>query len=156
MYLGIDCSTQSLKLFVINDQKVLVKQAIVVFDDDLPEYKTKSGVIRITNEESKDKMEHVCAPTVLFIDALELCLMKIKTEGLDLSTIKAIAGSAQMHGTVWWGKNSNEFLNKTLKNNTGIFNKSLAELFGSAFTLPLPPIWMDTSTSIECNEISSG
>ncbi len=152
MFLGIDCSTQSLKLLVINDQKELIKEAIVVFDDDLPHYNTKSGVIR--HENTSDQMNHVGAPTVLFIEALELCLDKMIKEGFNFSYIKAIAGSAQMHGTVWWKKNSKQFLETTLINNTG--KLKLVDLFQNAFTLPLPPIWMDTSTIIECAEISDG
>ena len=154
MYLGIDCSTQSLKLVVINDQKELIKQTIVVFDDDLPHYNTKSGVIRHKNKDTNDQLDHVGAPTVLFVEALELCLDKMINEGFDLSNIKAIAGSAQMHGTVWFKKNSKEFLEKTLKNDKN--TDQLFNLMQNAFTLPLPPIWMDTSTVIECAEIANG
>jgi hypothetical protein len=59
-----------------------------------------------------------------------------------------------MHGTVWWKKNSKQFLETTLINNTG--KLKLVDLFENAFTLALPPNWMDTSTIIECFEISDG
>ena len=83
MFLGIDCSTQSLKLQIIDELKVKVKEVIVVYDDDLPHYNTKNGIIRY----QRNDLEHIATPTLLFVEALELALEKIKCE-YDLSRIK--------------------------------------------------------------------
>jgi sugar (pentulose or hexulose) kinase len=42
-YLGIDCSTQSLKAVCLDEEGAVVAEALVNFDRDLPEYKT-SGI----------------------------------------------------------------------------------------------------------------
>ena len=116
MYLGIDCSTQSLKIVVINEKQELVKEVSVVYDEDLPHYKTTNGVIRHKNA-FDNFLEHISTPTLLFIEALESCLDKIKNEGFDLSLIKAISASGQQHGSVWWRHNSSLLLN-SLRTNT--------------------------------------
>ena len=90
MFLGIDCSTQSFKLQVINESRSIQAEVILNYDEDLPHYKTVNGVIR-----HKDHgFEHISTPTLIFIEAFELALAKLK-EKFDLSKIKAISGSGQ-------------------------------------------------------------
>ena len=83
MFIGIDCSTQSLKVLIINEFKEKVKEIVVVYDDDLPHYNTKNGIIR----HKLNDIEHISTPTLLFIEAFELALSKLKYE-YDLSKIK--------------------------------------------------------------------
>ena len=83
MFLGIDCSTQSLKLLVINEKRELQKEVFVVYDDDLPNYKTINGVIRHSSN-IDNNVEHISTPTILFIDALELCIQKLKQQNFSL------------------------------------------------------------------------
>ena len=61
-FLGIDCSTQSLKLLVINAQKL--KQIIVNYDTELPHYRTQDGVIR----HEHNGFHHISTPTLLFVE----------------------------------------------------------------------------------------
>ena len=93
MFIGIDCSTQSLKLLILNEFKEIKKEIIVVYDEDLPQYNTVNGIIRHT----KNGFEHISTPSILFVDALELCMSRLKNE-YDLSKIKGISGSGQQHG----------------------------------------------------------
>ncbi len=64
------------------------------------------------------------------------------------SKILGISGSGQQHGSVWWKKGS---LNKLKTMDC----ENLVENFKSSFSLPLSPIWMDNSTTNECDEITS-
>ena len=71
-----------------------------------------------------------CAPPQMWVDALDLALSALAASGLDLSRIEAMSGSAQQHGTVYLDRDG-------------------------AFTRSTSPIWMDTSTTRECAEISA-
>lgn len=46
MFLGVDCSTQSLKLIVINDLKEKQAEVLVNYDQELKHYNTQDGIIR--------------------------------------------------------------------------------------------------------------
>jgi hypothetical protein len=98
MFIGLDCSTQSLKLQVINELKQLQEEVIINYDDDLPHYKTINGVIRYTNE--KLNIEHIATPTLLFIEALELAFDRLKNLKFNFASVKGISGSGQQHGSV--------------------------------------------------------
>ena len=93
MFIGIDCSTQSLKLHVINEFKEIVKEIIVIYDEDLKQYNTTNGIIR----HSQNGFEHISTPTLMLIEALELSIIRLKN-CYDLSKIKGISGSGQQHG----------------------------------------------------------
>lgn len=90
MFLGIDCSTQSFKIQVINESRSIEAEVVVVYDTDLPQYKTSNGIIRHV----ENGFDHISTPTLLFIEAFELALNKLK-EKIDLSKVKAISGSGQ-------------------------------------------------------------
>lgn len=45
LYLGIDLSTQSCKGVLMSDTLQVVGNAVVQFDNDLPQYGTKNGVL---------------------------------------------------------------------------------------------------------------
>ena len=146
MFIGIDCSTQSLKLLVINELKEKQMEIVINYDQDLPQYKTVNGVIR----HSTNGIDHISTPTLLFVEALELAIERLKNE-YDLSKIKAISVSGQQHGSVWWKQGSLELIKQINRepNNEKLFN-----LLSSTFSLSLSPIWMDSSTTIECDEMT--
>lgn len=149
MFLGIDCSTQSLKLQVINDQKVNLKEVIVNYDQELPQYNTKDGVIRFET----NGFQHIGTPTLLFVEALELALEKLKSE-FNLASIVAVSGSGQQHGSVWWLNGSFNLLESINENETDLSGKNLKSFLEHSFSTSISPIWMDASTTIECNEIT--
>ncbi len=113
----------------------------------MPHYKTQNGIIRHFH----NNVEHISTPSLLFIEALELAIHKFND--IDLSKIKAISGSGQQHGSVWFKKDcSLNIFNKM--NQVEDSDGRLIDLFRDAFSLNLSPIWMDSSTSIECDEIT--
>lgn len=83
MFLGIDCSTQSLKIIVINELKDCLAQVTVIYDSELSHYNTKNGVIRYY----ENGIEHISTPTHIFIEALELAFDKL-SKIFNLSKIK--------------------------------------------------------------------
>ena len=146
MFIGIDCSTQSLKLLVISELKEKQNEIVINYDQDLPHYKTVNGIIR----HSTNGIEHISTPTLLFVEALELAIERLANER-DLSQIKAISASGQQHGSVWWKHGSLELIKKM---NSQQNDEKLLNLLGSTFSLPLSPIWMDSSTTVECDEMT--
>lgn len=84
----------------------------------------------------------------MWIKALDMIMDRLVMNGADLSTVAAIGGSAQQHGSVYWSSlgidilrnlNSNKFLH--------------VQLNDSAFTINRTPIWMDGSTEKQCSEM---
>ena len=66
----------------------------------------------------------------------------------DLSKIKAISGAGQQHGSVYL--NSNWFKAVSQLNP----KKSISEQIKPCLSRNQSPIWMDTSTTLECQEIA--
>lgn len=93
------------------------------FDDSLPQYGTRHGVLP-----TEDPSVAV-SPPAMWAEALELMFAALASSGHDLSTLRAISGAAQQHGSVYLAAD-------------GSFSRSVA------------PIWMDTSTRDECLEIT--
>jgi xylulokinase len=97
-YLGLDCSTQSLTAIVIEvdgDARRIVFERSLEFDAELPGYGTRHGVLP-----SEDPRVAVSSP-LMWADALDLMMAEVAASGLDVSAIRAIAGSAQQHGSVY-------------------------------------------------------
>ncbi len=95
LFAGLDVSTQSCKL-VILDQKSesVIYTDTVNYDNDLPHYKTKNGVIADLGEgvsESNPEM---------WIEALEMLLGRLKSSKISPKDILAISVSGQQHGLV--------------------------------------------------------
>ena len=153
LFVGIDCSTQSLKIVVVDTDKVIVSEAAVNFDAELPHYNVRGGVVRSTYG-LKDVDAHVAndplvitSPSLMFAEALDLALSKLVKTGVDLSRVAAISASGQQHGSVWW-KHGSAALLKGLSS-TSSLSASLAD----AFSLPSAPIWMDSSTAAQCRRL---
>ncbi|GAB5360254.1 hypothetical protein AAMO2058_000611900 [Amorphochlora amoebiformis] len=140
-YLGFDLSSQSLKAEVIDSCSTLVSSVSVNFDKDLPDYKTTSGGyingLRAT------------APSLMFVEALDLLLAKMEARGVDLKRVEAMSVSGQQHGSVWWKTGSETRLKKLDA------KKSLKEQLLGTFSVPNGPTWRDASTEKECKEISN-
>jgi len=139
-FLGLDCSTQSFTSIIINSQRIIFKDS-VIFDRDLPHYNTKNGVYFFENGKK------VHSNPLMWIEALELSFKNIVDSGFELKDIKAISGSGQQHGTIYL---SNDFENVLQSLN---FKTSLKEQLKNIFTRKTSPIWMDSSTNRQCEEI---
>ena len=146
LYLGLDCSTQSLTGIVIDvggASRAVVFERSVEFDADLPQYGTHHGVLP-----SGDPRVAV-SPPLMWAEALDRLLADMVRSGLDLSRLAAVAGSAQQHGSV--------YLNDTAGARLSALDSTrpLAGQLSGIFSRPVAPIWMDVSAGEECREIAA-
>ena len=95
LYAGLDVSTQSTKLVVID---LAASEALFVdvvnYDTDLPHYQTKNGVLQNQPEgvsESDPRM---------WIEAVEMTFAHLKESAIPVDKIRSISVSGQQHGLV--------------------------------------------------------
>ena len=141
LFLGIDSSTQSIKATVIDGALNVVGEWSVNFDADLPAYRTVGGVHR-----HKDGLT-VTSPSIMWAEALDLLLARMKKQKCPLDRIVAISGSGQQHGSVWFKKGALP----TLKSLAAKSN--LKDQLAGCFAVEDSPIWMDSSTTAECRRL---
>jgi len=144
-YLGLDSSTQSLTaivLEVIGGRRQIVLETSLSFDQALPQYGTHHGVL------PGGEAGVVVSSPLLWVDALDAMLATVAASGVDLSQIAAIAGSAQQHGSVYLNASAPTVLARLDP------QRPPGEQLADALSRPVSPIWMDSSTSCECEEIS--
>ncbi|MFX1273494.1 MAG: xylulokinase [Promethearchaeota archaeon] len=142
LFLGIDCSTQSLTGLIINfHKKEVIYREQIIYEKDLPQYKTKNGVIFFDNE----RVVH--SYPLMWVDALNLLFNNLIQKEFAIYNIKAISGSGQQHGTV--------YLNRKFKSILSSLNpiELISEQIREAFTRETSPIWMDSSTTEQCKQI---
>ncbi len=143
MYLGLDCSTQSLSALIIHtDSGEIVHESRVRFADDLPHYQTDHGFVRGTEP------DEFFSDPLMWLEALDLLFARMKEAGVPLHKIRAISGSGQQHATV--------YLNESFHSKLSHLNPeySLKEQLASSLSRPVSPIWLDASTLVECSEIA--
>lgn len=116
LYLGLDCSTQSLSAVVID-----VTERTVVFRDSL---RFDEPFIPSTDPSI------VHASPLMWASALPTMLGRVAS-AVDVARLRAISGSAQQHGSVYCGDTPESLTRRT------------------------SPIWMDSSTARECDEIEA-
>ncbi|XP_051241824.1 xylulose kinase isoform X2 [Dicentrarchus labrax] len=104
LYLGFDFSTQQLKVVAMDGNLNVVHQNNVQFDSELPEFRTQGGV-----HLHADRLT-VSSPVLMWVKALDLLLDKMKRAGLDFSRVRALSGSGQQHGSVYWRRGASETL----------------------------------------------
>ncbi|KAK6631307.1 hypothetical protein RUM44_005833 [Polyplax serrata] len=136
-YLGLDFSTQKLKAVVVDSNLTVIHESAVVFDRQLPEFRTQGGVV-------KGEKGAITVPVTLWIKAVDLLFDQMKLDGVDFSVIKALSGAAQQHGSVYWQSNGKAKL-KNLDSSQFLFQQ-----LQGCFSLKESPVWMDSSTSTYC------
>jgi xylulokinase len=146
IYLGLDASTQSvtaIALEVTGASAHLVAETSFTFDDALPEYGTRHGVLP-----SDDPAIAVSSP-FMWADALDLIIDRVKRGGVDLVQLAALSGSAQQHGSV--------YLTTGLAAGFAAMDPRRApgEQIAPLLARPVAPIWMDASTAQQCGEITT-
>lgn len=144
LYLGLDSSTQSLSAVVIDlSSRRIVHEVSLNFDKTLPGYGTQNGVLRGPDPAV------VHAPPLMWVEALDVLMAQLKADGVALGEVRAVAGSGQQHGSVYF----NATLPAVL---AGLEpGKSLKEQLAHCFTRLTAPVWMDSSTHLECEEIQT-
>ncbi len=114
LYAGFDCSTQSLSVVVIDaDRGAIVFEDSATFDQPFLT-SDQPGVVHATPR--------------IWADALQTMLGKVAAS-LDCTSLRAISGAAQQHGSVYCGPRPEDLTRDT------------------------SPIWMDSSTEHECAQI---
>jgi xylulokinase len=142
LFLGLDSSTQSLSAVVIDcDRRKVVYEKSLNFDKALPQYGTQNGVLP-----NPDPLVKHSSP-LLWAEALDLLFAEMKKDGVALGEILAISGSGHQHGSVYLNARAAGTLAKLDP------QKTLVENLGGIFSRPTSPIWMDSSTAVECAEI---
>jgi xylulokinase len=145
-YLGLDSSTQSISAIVLEvdgERRRVAFESAIAFDEAFPQYGTRHGVLPSGDPTT------AASPPLMWVDALEMMMTRLQRSGLDLRRLAAISGSAQQHGSV--------YLNARATAAFGSFDASrpLAEQIKPLLSRDVAPIWMDSSTSVECAEIEN-
>jgi xylulokinase len=146
LYLGLDASTQSLTAIVIEvegDRRDVVWSHTFSFDDSLPAYGTRHGVL------PNDDPHVATAPPLMWAEALEAMMSAVAASGLDLGAIRAISGSAQQHGSVYVTRGAADTLARLDP------GRPLSDQIAGIFSRDTSPIWMDTSTTEDCAAITT-
>jgi xylulokinase len=141
-FLGLDSSTQSLSAIVIDTAlgRVVVDESIN-FGNDLPEYQSPQGVL----PNPSPLLRH--SDPLMWVEGLELLLSRVRAQGFDWSQVAGISGAGQQHGSV--------YLNRSL-NEAGAWSsdRSLVEQVRPLLSYRTAPMWMDSSTGPQCEEIA--
>jgi xylulokinase len=147
LYLGLDASTQSLTAIVIEvagDTRRIVFQQTLNFDRDLPAYGTTAGVRRGATPDV------VFASPVMWAEALDRVMgLLASAADVDVGDIRAIAGAAQQHGSV--------YLNTTATATLSALDPAapLAPQLRMMFSRGVAPVWLDASTTRQCRELDA-
>src|SRR5262249_57642026 len=96
---------------------------------------------------SADPAVAVSSP-LMWAAALDLMLDRVSRSGLDPARIAASSGSAQQHGSVYMNASAAVALAHLDP------ARPVAEQLTSSLSRPVAPIWMDSSTSLECAELA--
>jgi xylulokinase len=141
LYMGLDSSTQSLKVTLIDESLSVVYEKSVGFDADLSQFKTDGGVHR-----GEDGLA-VTSPTIMWVAALDMLLDIMKSDDCPLERVCALSGSGQQHGSVWMREGSEALLSKLDATQT------LEAQLSDAFSVQSSPVWMDSSTGEQCRQL---
>jgi xylulokinase len=142
-FLGLDSSTQSLSAIVIDttEGKVVLDESIN-FGNDLPGYESPQGVLPNPNP----LVRH--SNPLMWVEGLELLLGRIQKKGFDWSQIDGISGAGQQHGSV--------YLNRRVSDAPAWReDRPLVDQVRPLLAHPTSPMWMDSSTGVECGEIAA-
>jgi xylulokinase len=125
VYLGLDSSTQSLTATAIETpstrsglrepqaalsssggaRRQILFQRTLNFDDELPNYGTRHGVL------PSDDPQIAHAPPLMWAEALDRMMARLVREAdIDWRQLRAISGSAQQHGSVYLNATAGERL----------------------------------------------
>ncbi|KAF9923128.1 hypothetical protein FBU30_006778 [Linnemannia zychae] len=179
LFMGLDLSTQQLKVIVLeqdtsssHDQthENLHAHSLfsIHFDSELPRYHTRGGVCAHDLQEKERKEERqtvtpdkdndkdkgvVTVPVLMWVEALERVLDKMKAAQFPFHRVVSISGAAQQHGSVYWSSHATGAFSTLQTPKQHSSSSGLVEIFKDAFTVAQSPIWQDTSTAMQCEEI---
>jgi xylulokinase len=146
LYFGFDSSTQSLTACVLDideHRRDIVFESSLHFDEALPAYGTRHGVLPDADASV------VRSPPCMWADALDLMMARLARSGLDLDRLAAMSGSAQQHGSVFVRANAARVWRDL------DVQRSPGEQLAASLARPVSPVWLDSSTSRECAELTA-
>ena len=166
LYLGLDSSTQSLTAMLLEIADfgkadpggarscAVIFEHSIPFDTELPHYGTEHGVLP-----NEDPSVAVSSP-FMWAEALDRMFEAIVASGLDLSRLAAIGGAAQQHGSVYMNARATNILaelipSRPLVEQLRVVATGDEDTAESVLSRRVAPIWMDSSTSEECGEITA-
>lgn len=143
VFLGLDSSTQGVKATLVSgaDLRVLSSSAIN-YSRDLPHYSTVSGV------HVQPGTSVVTQPTLMYVEALDMLLRGMKASGAPFHRVAAVSGSGQQHGSIYWATGARA----ALRGMRG--GSPLVAQLSKAFSVGDSPIWMDSSTTRQCEALT--
>ncbi|ORY30996.1 putative xylulokinase [Naematelia encephala] len=142
LFLGLDCSTQSLKASLLSADLDILREVAVNFDKDLPQYGTKGGVLYGTPGE-------VFSPVMLPVEAMDVLFERMQAAGWPLGQVKGVAAAGQQHASVYWSTESSKILSSVDP------SRPLHEQLQGAFSRETIPNWQDSATTAECRAIEA-
>lgn len=141
--LGLDSSTQSLSAVLLDTESGrITAEDSVNFGSDLPQFDQPNGY------DASGERGEVHSNPMMWVEALDLLLGRMKEAGVDFGTVEAVSGSGQQHGSVYL----KPCFGDKLANLDA--SSSIKEQIEGCLTRKSSPIWMDSSTSDECAEIA--
>ena len=148
LYLGIDVGTQSLTAILVEAPpdgepkeraSRIAARADVHYDSELPAYGTVSGQL------PDDDPAVGRVPPCMWLEALDLALERLGPEACR--HVRGLSVSGQQHGSVYLRAGSDRALRSLTP------DRNLAEQIEPLLARPEAPIWTDSSTSRECEDI---
>ncbi|XP_036287776.1 xylulose kinase isoform X1 [Pipistrellus kuhlii] len=141
--LGWDFSTQQVKVVAVDAAMNVFYEDSVHFDRDLPEFGTQGGV-----HVHQDGLT-VTSPVLMWVQALDIILEKMRASGFDFSRVLALSGAGQQHGSVYWKAGARQVL-------TGLSpGLPLHQQLQACFSVRDCPVWMDSSTTAQCRRLEA-
>lgn len=149
LFLGLDCSTQSMTALVTNAHGRVVWESSFRFDERLPRYGTVNGVHR-----ASEHPDRVLIPSMMFVDTLDAILANLsRCDAFSMTKIVAISGSAQQHASVYWAKEFDLRAAMADGDTSCPLVDVLQAKHARVFHLDQGPSWMDDSTSSFCRRL---
>lgn len=141
--LGWDFSTQQVKVVAVDAELNVFYEESVHFDRDLPEFGTQGGV-----HVHKDGLT-VTSPVLMWVQALDIILEKMKASGFDFSQVLALSGAGQQHGSIYWKAGAQQALTSLSP------DLRLHQQLQDCFSISDCPVWMDSSTTAQCRQLEA-
>uniref|UniRef100_A0A672MNQ4 Xylulose kinase n=1 Tax=Sinocyclocheilus grahami TaxID=75366 RepID=A0A672MNQ4_SINGR len=132
-----------LKVVAVDGNLEVIHQNSVQFDSELPEFRTHGGV-----HIHADKLT-VTSPALMWVKALDVLLEKMRNTGFDFSRVKAISGSGQhkIHSVVQYSIVVLHAYCFCVLISICILGVLCVQ---ECFAVRDSPVWMDSSTSDQC------
>ncbi|XP_039093156.1 xylulose kinase isoform X7 [Hyaena hyaena] len=141
--LGWDFSTQQVKVVAVDAELNVFYEDSVHFDRDLLEFGTQGGV-----HVHEDGLT-VTSPVLMWVQALDIILERMKSSGFDFSQVLALSGAGQQHGSVYWKAGASQVLTSLSP------DLPLHKQLQACFSVRDSPVWMDASTAAQCRRLEA-